>query len=152
VSIEKIYWDSCAYLGWLQEEADKVKLCKGTIERAEAGEVLIVTSALTIAEVLWLKGGPKLPKDKLTILRKFFRRSYMRVINVNRAIAESAQDVVWANSIKPKDAVHIATAISLKIPTLETFDEPLLSQSGKIGDPALIIRKPIPPRQDRLDL
>jgi predicted nucleic acid-binding protein len=152
VTIEKIYWDSNSYLGWLQEEADKVKLCKGTIERAEAGEVLIVTSALTVAEVLWLKGGPKPPKDKLTILRRFFRRSYMRVVNVNRAIAESAQEVIWANGIKPKDAIHVATAVTLKIPFLETFDDGLLSHSGKIGDPVLAIRKPIPPRQDKLDL
>ena len=44
---------------WLQEEPGKVELCKGTIQRAEDGEVLIVTSALTIAEVLWRKGGPR---------------------------------------------------------------------------------------------
>ena len=55
----KIYWDADAFLGWLQEEPGKVELCKGTIQRAEAGEVLIVTSALTIAEVLWRKGGPR---------------------------------------------------------------------------------------------
>jgi len=91
VSVEKIYWDADAFLGWLQEEPGKVELCKGTIQRAEAGEVLIVTSALTIAEVLWRKGGPRLPRDKMAMLRKFFRRSYIRVVNVTRAIAEQSQ-------------------------------------------------------------
>src|SRR5665213_770416 len=147
---ELIYWDSNAFLGWLQEESTKVDLCKGTLERADAGEVLIVTSALTIAEVLWLRGGPRLTKDKAEILRKFFRRSYIRVRNVTRTISESAQDLVWNNDIKPKDAIHVATAFDANAPFLETFDEGLLKKSGIIGAPPLVIRKPIPPKQAKL--
>jgi predicted nucleic acid-binding protein len=152
LSAEKIYWDSDAFLGWLQEEAGKVELCKGTIKRAEAGDVLIVTSALTLAEVLWRKGGPKLPQNKLIVLRKFFRKSFIRVYNVTRTIAEDAQEVTWNNNVKPKDAVHIATALHLKIGIVETFDAYLLAQSGTIGTPALIIRKPIAPAQGDLGL
>jgi hypothetical protein len=48
MSAELIYWDSDAFLGWLQNEVGKADLCEGTIKRAEAREVLIVTSALTI--------------------------------------------------------------------------------------------------------
>lgn len=147
---ELIYWDSDAFLGWLQEEADKVDLCKGTLERAKAGEVIIVTSALTIAEVLWRRGGPKLSKDKATLLRKFFRHSYIRVRAVTRAIAESAQDVVWNHGIMPKDAIHVATALDAGIATLETFDGELLKKTGKVG--SLVIRKPIPPKQTSLDV
>ena len=73
--VEQIYWDSDAFLGWLQEEPGKVELCEGTIERAQSGEALIITSALTIAEVLWLKNHPPVSKDKAEIVRKFFRRS-----------------------------------------------------------------------------
>jgi hypothetical protein len=152
VSVERIYWDTDAFLGWLQEEPGKIELCRGTIHRAEAGEVLIVTSALTMAEVIWRKGGPKLPQDKMAVLRKFFRRSYIRVVNVTRAIAEQSQEVVWNNSIKPKDAVHVATALNAKCPILETFDKGLLEESGKVGDPPLTIRKPIPAAQGRLPL
>ena len=147
---ELIYWDSCAFLGWLQEEADKVALCQGTIDRAEAGEVGIITSALTLTEVLWTKGGPKLPAEKADTLRKFFRRSYIRVHNVTRAIAEGAQDVVWNHNIKPKDAIHVATAVSLSVPTLETFDDGLLNRTGLVGTIPLVMRKPIPPKQPGL--
>ncbi|MFM9863974.1 MAG: type II toxin-antitoxin system VapC family toxin [Micropepsaceae bacterium] len=152
MSVELIYWDSDAFLGWLQEEAGKVELCQGTIERAESGEVLIVTSALTIAEVLWMRGAPKIPKDKAAILRKFFRRSFIRVRNVTRAISELAQDVVWDSGIRPKDAIHVATTLDAKISVLETFDEGLLTKSGKVGSPPLLIRKPIAPRSPRLPL
>jgi predicted nucleic acid-binding protein len=147
---ELIYWDSCAFLGWLQEEADKVELCRGTIERAKAGDVGIITSALTLTEVLWTKNAPPLTSDKADLLRRFFRHSYIRVQNLTRNIAETAQDVVWNHSVKPKDAIHVATALALSVPTLETFDDHLITRSGAIGTPPLIIRKPVPPKQSSL--
>jgi hypothetical protein len=94
--VEPIYWDSDCFLGWLQAEAGKAELCEGTLDRADNGEVLIVTSSLTIAEVLWLRNAPQIPAQKADIVRKFFRRSYIKVRNVTRKIAEDAQDLVWA--------------------------------------------------------
>ena len=145
--IELIYWDSNAFLGWFQEEPGKVELCEGTLGRAGDGAVLIITSALTIAEVLWLRNAPPIPKQKAELVRKFFRRSYIRVRNVTRIVSESAQDLVWDNGIRPKDAIHVATALDAKVVALETFDEPLIKKSGSVG---LLIRKPIPPAQKKL--
>jgi predicted nucleic acid-binding protein len=150
VSAELIYWDSDAFLGWLQAEPGKMELCQGTLDRADRGEILIITSALTIAEVLWLRGGPRVTKDKAEILRKFFRRSYIKVRGVSRSIAEAAQDVVWDHDIRPKDAIHVATALDASIGILETFDEDLIKKSGVLGDPPLTIRKPVAPRQGKL--
>lgn len=149
---EFIYWDSDAFLGWLQEEKDKVDLCRGTLERAESGSVLIFTSALTLAEVLWMKGGPRVPKEKAEIVRKFFRRSHIRVRNVTRMIAGDAQDLVWEHSIRPKDAIHVATALDVGVPTLETFDDGLIKKSGVIAGRALVIRKPLAAAQGSLPL
>jgi len=151
VAATLIYWDSDAFLAWLESEPGKAELSQGTLERAKAGEVLIITSALTLTEVLWRKGGPKLPAAKAETLRKFFRHSYIRIVNLSRAIAEQAQDVVWNHSIKPKDAVHVATALFMKAPILETFDEDLLKKSGQVGLPPLVIQKPKPPKQPGLN-
>src|SRR5262245_32887636 len=120
MSADLIYWDSDPFLGWFQEEERKVQLCEGTIALAERGEVPIVTSALTLTEVLWLRGGPKIPEKKAEMLRRFFRRSYIRVRNVTRSVAESAQDLVWKHGIKPKDAIHVATALEAGAIALET--------------------------------
>jgi predicted nucleic acid-binding protein len=147
---ELIYWDSDCFLGWFQGEAGKVELCEGTIERANQGEVLIFTSALTIAEVLWLRGAPPIVADKAELVRKFFRRSYIRVRNVTRLVSENAQALVWNQGIHPKDAIHVATAIDAKVAVLETFDDGLLKKSGVIGNPGLIIRNPMPPKQAKL--
>jgi hypothetical protein len=55
--VELVYWDSDAFLGWLQAEPGKAELCAGTLRRADQGEILIFTSALTLAEVLWMRGN-----------------------------------------------------------------------------------------------
>lgn len=150
MAVELIYWDSDAFLGWLQAEPGKSDLCAGTLKRADLGEVIIFTSALTIAEVLWMRGAPMIPQEKADIVRKFFRRSYFRVRNVTRSISENAQDLVWTQAIRPKDAIHVATALDARASALETFDAELLKKSGIIGNPALIIRKPVPPAQGGL--
>lgn len=152
MTVEKIYWDSDCFLAHFQAEAGKVDQCDGVIQRAERGDVLIVTSALTIAEVLWMRGGPRLSGDKAEIVQKFFRRSFIRVYNLDRKKAEAAQALVWDHGIKPKDAIHVSTAIHLKVDALETFDEGLISKSGQVGDPLLLIRQPQPSRQGSLRL
>ena len=149
--MEKIYWDSDCFLGHFQDEKGKVEKCDGVLQRADRGDVIIVTSALTIAEVLWMRGAPRITKDKAEIVQKFFRRSYIRVYNVTRKIAESAQVLVWDHSIKPKDAIHVATAIYLTVDVLETFDESLIGKSGTVGTPLLLIREPQTSAQGRLE-
>ncbi|WP_412051180.1 type II toxin-antitoxin system VapC family toxin [Hoeflea sp. Naph1] len=152
MNVEKIYWDSDCFLAHFQADAGKVEKCDGVLQRAERGEVLIVTSALTLAEVLWMRGGPRLSKEKADLVQKFFRRSYIRVYNVSRKISEAAQVLVWDNAIKPKDAIHVATAIHLAVDALETFDRNLIGKSGKVGSPLLLIREPLAAAQGRLDL
>lgn len=147
---ELVYWDSVCFLAYFQEEVDRVGSCQATLERAEAGDILIVTSTLTLAECLWLRNAPPIPKDRADIVRKFFRRSTIRLRNVTRFISEEAQTLVWDYGIKPKDAIHVATAIEAKVPTFETFDDGLIVKSGKVGAPPLLIRKPLLPSQPRL--
>lgn len=141
-SVQKIYWDSACFLSFLQEETGKVERCTDALSRADRGEIVIVTSALSISEVLWTKNGPKLSSDKATLVRGFFKRSCFRVVDVTRRIAEASQTLVWDHDIRPKDAIHVATAIHLQIPVVETFDRGLISKTGMIGQPPLVIREP----------
>ncbi|AUN30300.1 type II toxin-antitoxin system VapC family toxin [Niveispirillum cyanobacteriorum] len=150
MTIELVYWDSATFLAYFQEEQGRVQLCHGTLDRADQGEVVIITSALTIAECLWLRGERQIPKDRADIVRRFFRRSFIRVRNVSRSISEEAQTLVWDIGIKPKDAIHAATAMEAGVPIIETFDEGFIAKSGHFGQPRIIVRQPPIPTQRRL--
>lgn len=138
------YWDANVFLGWLADEPDKVSRCRPVIDAAQAGQLVVITSALTIAEVLWVKGEPRLPVTEAKRVEAFFRNRWIIVRDVDRFIAEDARALVWDKNIKPKDAIHVATALrqDVQIDQLDTFDEGLIKQNGKLGVPPLAIGVP----------
>ncbi len=132
------YWDANVFLAWLKEEPDKLAQCEAGIRDAEAGKLVIVTSALTLAETLYLVRGelPVAPETRDKV-RSFFRNEYILLHELDRGIAELAQDVVWDYDVAAKDAVHVATALAvserLALEQLDTYDGPLIAKSGKIS-------------------
>lgn len=145
---ESIYWDAVAFLGMLNDEPDKSQKCDDVWVAAEKGHFLIVTSCLTIAEVIYIKGTPKLDQSKRVRVSAFFRAPHIAQRPVTRAIAELARDVVWDCNVKPKDAIHVATAAFHKIKTLQTFDDGLLKQKViNVGGFDVTCMEPHAPRQ-----
>jgi hypothetical protein len=69
---------------------------------------------------------------------------------VRKISTEGAQDLVWNHGIRPKDAIHVSTALDAHVAALETFDDQLLGKTGLVSNPPLIIRKPLPPAQKEL--
>ena len=142
MSIDRRYWDSDCFLGWLLAEPDKMDPCQEVLAAAEDGKLLIVTSALTIAEVLALRGRLRIaPADRIRV-DSFFRNDYVVIRNITRRISEAARELVWDHGVKPKDALHVATALDAGLQLLNTFDRDLIKKSGRIGMPALAISKP----------
>ena len=76
MSVEKIYWDSDCFLGHLKAGDGKAEKCDGVLRRAERGGVLTITSAFTLAEVPWMRGGPRLTGDKALVVRKFIGKTF----------------------------------------------------------------------------
>ena len=149
------YWDSNAFLAYFHEEAGRVDSCEAILAEAESGKILIVTCALTLAEVLALRGEPRLPPTT-EMKRKvidFFKNEYVAVVNVSREVAELARDLVWDHGVKPKDAVHVASALVAQAPIFETFDKPLIRKSKTLGgNPPMVIREPPPSQAPSLPL
>ncbi len=145
------YWDSVTFLGYLQEETGKVEKCRGVIQSAENHQIHIVTSALTIAEVIYLKGRTKITRAESAKICNFFKHEYVLIVNVDRYLAENARELLWAYpALKPPDAIHVATAIKAKVFRMDTFDKDLIKLSGLIGNPPLIIGYPDIPFQGKL--
>src|SRR5207244_9010000 len=85
------YWDTATFLGWLSEEPDKVPETKPVLDAAEAGNVMLVTSALTIPEVLWLKGHSKIPAPDANKVEAFFKHGWIVVRELDRLFAKEAR-------------------------------------------------------------
>jgi predicted nucleic acid-binding protein len=152
MALVRRYWDANAFLGLLNGEQAKLTACQSVLDAAEQGRIVIVTSALTIAEVLHIKNEKPVPKDKRDLIKAFFKVPYISIQNVTRGIAERAQEVYWEFGVQPKDAIHVATALVYKLGVIETFDGKLLGLDGKIGQPPIIIRIPHEPGQQKLGI
>jgi len=148
------YWDACTFLALLKKEEGKFEECYRVIKAAEAGEIIILTSAITFVEVIKLeKGQPRLPKkDVEEKIRAFFKHKWIIIREADRVIGESARELIWQHNLDPKDSIHVATAINNQASVLETFDTELLKLSGTMGDPLLPIRRPDYAMQLELDI
>lgn len=126
-SAQIIYWDSSVFIDWLEGRIpERVALIEPVLRAAKNGDVLIVTSAWALAEVVRIKGQPLSDVDEQKII-EFFEQAYiqvrpldMRVAATSRAICRKPTDT--GKMLKPKDAVHVATAMHARIGRLHTFD------------------------------
>lgn len=139
----KYYMDAGVFLALFNDEAERVKQCKQVLKAGERGEIQILTSSFTLVEVIHIKGREKLNKDKEEAISAFFENDYIVLVDVTRNLAESARQLIWQNpSLKPKDAIHAATAIFTEADELHTYDGDLLKLDQKIGNPPLNIQEP----------
>jgi predicted nucleic acid-binding protein len=132
MSLPRRYWDSSAFLAWLLPEPDREDACRSVLRAAEEGEIEIVTSALTLTEVIKLKGKPELKREQEKKIADFFQHEYIVVRNVDRFIAFAAQRLVWDQNLAAKDSIHVATALRYRVPVLDTFDDQLIGLNGKL--------------------
>jgi predicted nucleic acid-binding protein len=142
--LNRRYWDSDCFLGYLMEEPDKVGGCQQVIDEAEAGKLVIVTSALTLAEVVWIRGRPKVPADRDARVTEFFEHDWIVVFELDRKLAEAGRRLVWEQGVRPKDAIHVATALDAKVMQLDIFDTELHKLSGELGGGLVIGQPSIP--------
>lgn len=114
---------------------------------AQAGDVRIYTSAATFVECVWVKTitDPtgklnKLSPEHEQILSEYFERSYIIPINCDRNIAEAARKLLWKHSrLKPKDAIHLASAIAQQVDFMHSYDnDDLVKLDGTLGLPIKI--------------
>lgn len=140
------YWDSCVFLGYLKKEFNRAEQCLPIIRAAESDETNIITSALTLAEVLWTGDRESINRSARASIKEFFDYSFIAVADLTRPIAENARELTWDyEEIGRFDAVHLATAMSLNTELMETYDKTLLEFDSRFRnskDRLIRIREP----------
>ena len=158
---ETVYLDSCTYLDYLKGDHALHDQMQLMMDDWKAGNVRLVTSALTIAEVLWVKCDEDTARamvdrsrePEIVALFEPPREQPFTLVEVTRVTAMAARELVWDYGVKPKDAIHIASALAAHCPVFYTNDGRLQKFSEKVkGAPVLRIEAPTWTKQTVLDL
>lgn len=118
------YWDSCNFISLIvEDEADRAEICQHILDDAAAGKTVIITSTLTIAEVIRMRGNPILTEDEETTIAGFFQHSYILLHDVTRIVAENARRLARQHGLRPNDAIHLATALLSDADVFESWNK-----------------------------
>ena len=154
----RVYWDACVFLSYVEERAGRADAIELFLEDADKGNVEILTSTISIVEVAFAKQE----KDKRAldvaaetrINELWGASSPVKLVEYNPTIAFRAQRLVRESvirpgkTLKPMDAIHIATALVMEIDEIHTYDGGFHGLSSTSG---LTVRE-VPLIQLRLDL
>jgi predicted nucleic acid-binding protein len=152
---KRVYWDSCTFIGLINQEPGRANDCTAVWKTAGKGAVTIYTSFFTFAEVFKVKcDSPAKPlsEENDKKIEQVLRQKWVKPIVVDERIAVAARRLMRRHTEckKPSDGLHLATALALSVDEMHTFDSSdLLKLDGKIhcanGKPLKICRPSIPP-------
>lgn len=139
--IKAICWETNCFLALFNKEQGRVDICNAIIESAKKGEIKLYTSYLTICECAKIKD--EYASEAEEIIAKFFKHKYIIPVAISYKVSRITRNLVREHKLEVKDAIHLATAISIKADELQTWDgDDLLKLNGKIPNIKLEIVEP----------
>ena len=160
-----IYWDTCIFFAWIKQESvwpeSVTKGIEQTIERAYAQQLVILTSVVTLTEVLQ---SQLKPEDKERY-RKIFGHPHLQLMDADRRVCSRAADIrqfydtrvfdasgnrVSGSFMSLGDSLQLATAIQFRVDEFQTLDGSgkrqhridLLKLNGSVANIRLVIVQP----------
>ncbi len=127
----RLYWDSCCFISYLNGDRTRSEL-RTLMADAQTSGVLIVTSAISVAEVAYVApeapGRPLDPDVERRIEDMWRWRQAIRLVEVQAGLAARARALLrhaltngWERN--PRDAIHLASAQQVSASTVHTYDE-----------------------------
>lgn len=137
----KYYWDACAWISLIQQDAQRFDSLSYVIDEARNGKVEIWTSNFTLAEVYKrpCDGDSKgLAVAEDVPFEDFVLQDFVTRVQVDFEVATLARRLLRTHPkiVKPQDGIHLATALLNNVDELHTYDrENLTGLSGIIARP-----------------
>lgn len=135
-SPRRIYWDSCVFLSFVENHPDRASDIETLMGEAEQGRIEIVTSTVSITEVAFAPEEREKKALSQTVdaaINGLWRSpSPIKLVEFHGGIADRARDLLRTaltsgiKMLKPMDAIHLATALTLNVDEFQTYDEPLM--------------------------
>lgn len=138
----RVYWDSCVFLSYVNGTADRLNDINAFLERASNGEIEVLTSTISIVEVAFAKVeqdrkalDPEIDEKIATL---WAPGSGVKLVEFYALIADEAKALMRSGlakgwSLKPIDAIHLATAKRMSVPEFHTYDETLFRYAQELG-------------------
>ena len=107
------------------EGLEKARKAREILLRIEKGELKAYTSSLTWDEVVWVIGRTLSWDDGSNQGRKLLAFPNLEFLDVDRRTMSSAQMLLDKYKLKPRDSIHVASAINRNLKTVISDDEEL---------------------------
>ena len=127
MSRSRIYWDSCVFIAWLQDEPQPQEVMDGiadVVAGVDAEKIILVTSVVTLTEVLECT----LPAPAIEKFESIFKRPNVQQVSLDQRVARLSSEIrnyyVQRGGMKvwTADAQHLATAIMTNCDEFHTLD------------------------------
>lgn len=151
----KIYWDSCVFLSYVQgRPLDRMPILEALVDRAYARQIHIYTSTFSIVEVAFAeeeRAGELLDPAVMAKIDDFWAdRRVVTLVEFHELIGRDARALIRnaiaaGRSLKPADAVHLATAVRIAAAEFHTYDNRLMSAANGLSLAMPVVR----PRTDQ---
>ncbi len=105
------------------ETQRKAKKAKEILLKIESGELSAYTSTLTWDEVVWVVSRVLGRDDGISQGRKLLGFPNLEFINVDEGILTQAQMLIDKYKLRPRDSIHVASALRRKIKVVISDDE-----------------------------
>ncbi|MBI4289627.1 MAG: PIN domain-containing protein [Chloroflexi bacterium] len=145
---QRLYWDANVWLSYINAIPDRLPVLDASLADSASsnGSIELCTSALSQVEVAY----GRLEQDKFAldpgvegkIDKLWADRNAVKVVEYHDGIGAEARQLIrmaipkgW--SLKPLDAIHLATAKWFKAAEFQTYDTRLLKFSNELGLPIL---------------
>jgi predicted nucleic acid-binding protein len=130
--IRTVYFDSNVFLAFIADEPDRAGIVEELLRQAEAGDLRVITSTLSIAEVAGVSvqhiGSTLTTELELQLDSLWVTGGPVIVVEATRRIMFTARDLMRRNiadgfpGLKPPDAIHLATATLHEVDGFYTYD------------------------------
>jgi len=87
------------------------------------GQLKACTAALTWDELVWIVRKISNPETAISEGEKFLKFPHLLILDVNHIVLQKAQEIIEEYYLKPRDAIHAATALINNIDQIISDDE-----------------------------
>jgi len=127
----RYYWDACVFLTYINGVPDRVPIIDDFMSRSRRGEIEIVTSVLSQVGVAFAVQEKTAGLLDQTVEEKIDRmwadRKAIKLAEFHPLLYREARGLIrfamqngW--SLKPPDAIHLATAKRLQVSEIHTYE------------------------------